>query len=53
MVFLVGGFSASPWLLARLKMHLNKDNINISRPDTHMFVPLPRYIFNALIFVFF
>ncbi|KAI0783016.1 hypothetical protein C8Q75DRAFT_836734 [Abortiporus biennis] len=33
--FLVGGFAASPYLYARLKKLLQKDNIELCRPDNH------------------
>ena len=35
MVFLVGGFAASPWLFGQLKERLEPLGFRISRPDNH------------------
>ncbi|KAH9946441.1 hypothetical protein B0H21DRAFT_693711 [Amylocystis lapponica] len=35
MVFLVGGFAASPWLFSRLREACGQRGLNLSRPDTH------------------
>lgn len=36
---LVGGFAASPWLFARLKVLLQLVGLELSRPDNHTYVP--------------
>ncbi|KIP02816.1 hypothetical protein PHLGIDRAFT_122128 [Phlebiopsis gigantea 11061_1 CR5-6] len=35
LVFLVGGFAASPWLYARLRAILQAEGMELSRPDNH------------------
>jgi len=37
-VFLVGGFAASDWLLAKLKENLTTHGLVVSRPDSHVYV---------------
>ncbi|KAJ7755461.1 hypothetical protein B0H16DRAFT_715359 [Mycena metata] len=35
-VLLVGGFAASEWLHSELKKHLNSQNLEVFRPDSHV-----------------
>lgn len=37
-VFLVGGFSASPWLFEKVKAAIEPLGVKVSRPDTHVYV---------------
>ncbi|KAH9933537.1 hypothetical protein B0H21DRAFT_83076 [Amylocystis lapponica] len=34
-IFLVGGFAASPWLFAQLKQYAQAVGVDVARPDTH------------------
>ncbi|KAH9933533.1 hypothetical protein B0H21DRAFT_699461 [Amylocystis lapponica] len=34
-VFLVGGFAASPWLFSQLKAYVERLGMSLARPDTH------------------
>ena len=42
-VFLVGGFAASDWLYQKLKAAFISRGLDVSRPDSHVYVSSKRY----------